>query len=181
MEKTLLILLFFLSACCKEGNETSKYFLTDFEKEIVPYAEGDVIAFKHSNGFEFNLKTTNRATELRRTPTEHCGEDYSSYETLLTELTSSTPELFINFKVLPVHYVPTMTIKINKYYFDIDLGSEPGYDSLTVDGKQYREVYQSESINSDTTIIRPQEILYNKESGIIQISMTNNESYTINQ
>ena len=176
MYKSLLIILLFLTACCKDGTETSKYYLTDFEMGFIPYAEADDVAFRHSGGYEFNLNTTKRSIEFRRTPTEHCGEDYSTYETLVAELQSNSPELYIHLE----HFFPVMSIEINNYYFDIDLSLEPDYDSLTVDGQAYHNVYHAESTTADSTIIRPQELYYNKESGIIQTLMTNHESYTIN-
>ncbi|MDZ7775515.1 MAG: hypothetical protein U5L09_07895 [Bacteroidales bacterium] len=181
MTKYLIIFLFVVTACCKEGNETSKYLLTDFEKESIPYSENESVPFIHSNGFEFDLTVTSRTTVLNKTETQHCGEDYSTYETLLAELSSDTPEFYINFEVVPVTFNPHMTIKINKYYFDLDIVSDPDFDTLTINEKEFGQVYMADSFTTDTTVIRPHRVLYNKEVGIIQISMTNNESYTINQ
>ena len=174
-----IIVLLLLSSCCKDGIEVNKYTLTDYEKESIPYLTNETIKFSHTNGFEFDLTVTSRQTELRKTEIHHCGDNYSTYETLTVELISNIPEFYINIEVVPNEFNPHMTISVNKYYFDLDITSEPEIDTLIVNGYILSNIYQMESYTSDTLVITPKQILYNKEVGIIQITMTNNEKITI--
>lgn len=174
-----IIVLFLLSSCCKDGIEVNKYTLTDYEKESIPYLTNEIVKFSHTNGFEFDLTVTSRQTELRRTEIHHCGDNYSTYETLIVELTSNVPELYIKMNVVPNEFNPQMTILVNEYYFDLDITSEPEIDTLIVNGNIFSNIYQMDSYASDTLVITPKQILYNKEVGIIQITMTDNEKITI--
>lgn len=162
--------------------ETNQYYLTDSDKGQIPYQTNQTIAFNHSNGFEFDLTTTGRKTEWRTTETEHCGDNWSKYEALIVELRSIVPELYIYLEVLPKEIHRLLRISINKNaQFQFDLTSQPDIDTLTINGIEYSDIYQAESFSSDTSIIVPREILYSKEIGIIQITMSNNERFTIDE
>lgn len=174
-----IIVLLLLSSCCKEGIEVNRYILTDYEKESIPYLTNETIKFSHTNGFEFDLTVTNRQAELRKTEIHHCGDNYSTYEILTVELISNIPELYINFEVVPKDFNPYMTILVNKYYFDLDITLEPDIDTLSINGNIFSNIYQADSHVSDSLVIIPKQILYNREVGIIQITMTNNEKFTI--
>lgn len=176
-----IIVFLLLSACCKDGIEVNRYVLSDYEIESIPYLINESVEFKYTNGFKFYLTVSSRQTEVRKTETHHCGDNYSTFETLTVELLSNNPELYIHFEVVPKEFNPYMTISINKYYFDLDITSEPDIDTLTINGKKFNNIYQVDSHTSDTLVIRPKQVLYNKEVGIIQITMTDNEKFTINE
>jgi hypothetical protein len=175
---TIIVLLIF-SSCCKDGVEVNNYTLTDYEKESIPYLANEIVKFRHTNGFEFDLTVISRQTELRKTEIHHCGDNYSTYETLTVELISNIPELYINVNIVPKEINPHMTILVNKYYFDLDMTSEPDIDTLIANGDIFNNIYQMDSYTSDTLVITPKQVLYNKEVGIIQITMTDNEKITI--
>jgi hypothetical protein len=118
---------------------------------------------------------------LQRTEIEHCGDNYSTYESLIVELTSNVPELYIKMNIVPNEFNPQMTILLNGYYFDLDINSEPEIDTLVFNGNIFSNIYQMDSYASDTLVITPKQILYNKEVGIIQITLTNNEKITIKE
>ncbi|WP_040417163.1 hypothetical protein [Cyclobacterium qasimii] len=110
------IALLFLSSCIPEGQERGKFELTNEERQTIPYLAGERIAFSHSNGFEFDLKVSNKDTKFQKSETYHAGDDYFTYETLTTILESDVPELTINLTVFPLAYNPFMSVEINSYF-----------------------------------------------------------------
>ena len=176
---TVLILVL-LSSCCKEGVEVNRYLLTEIEKECIPYQNNETIRFIHSNGYQFDFTVSNRHTRMERTEAHHCGENYSTYESLKVGLFSNTPELYVDLEMVSNAHNPFMTISINSYHFYLNISSAPDFDTLTINEKLYNNIYLGEFFNADSLTILPKEILYNKEYGIIQIEMTNEEKFTIN-
>jgi hypothetical protein len=174
-----IIILLLLSSCCKNGIEISRYVLGDSEKESIPYLADETIKFTHSNGLEFDLSVTNKHTEFQQTEIHHCVDDYSTYETLTVDLFSNIPELYVNIEITPIDFNPFMIISINKYFFELNLSSEPEIDSIIIGGQIFNNIYQADSYMSDSLTISPKQVLYNREVGIIQITMTNNEKITI--
>ena len=180
--RIMVIFLLFLSSCCKEGTEVNQYLLTDSEKADIPYLTNDIIKFNHTNGFEFDMVVTGKQTEWRTTETQHCGDNWSKYESLIISLNSSTPELHIKLEVFPKEIDQSLIISINnKSQFQLNLQGAPNIDTLTVNGTTFSNIYQADSFWSDTLVIRPEQILYSKEVGIIQITMSDDERFTINE
>ena len=177
-----IITLLLLSACCKDGVEKNKYVLTDIERVAIPYTSNQTIQFKHTNGFQFDLVVLSQKTELERSETKHCGDDYVTYEIYKVELRSNIPELYINLEVFPEVIDRFMSVSINRNSnFGLNLTSQPDIDTLKLNGNEFYNVYQADSFWSDTLTIRPKHILYNKEVGIIQITMTDDETFTIDE
>lgn len=177
---TAIILMIF-SSCCKEGVEINKFILSENEKESIPYLVSETTEFRYTNGFEFHLRTISRQTTLKKTEIHHCGDNYSTYENLTVKLTSEFPELYITIDIFPKEFNPFVTISINKYDFTFDITSEPDIKTITINGEKFENLYQADYFTSDTLIIRPKQVLYNKEYGIIQIIMTDNEKFSINK
>lgn len=184
MKRHLITIIAFLllSACCRDGVEKNKYVLTDDERGAIPYISNQTIKFKHTNGFEFDLVVLSLKTELERSETKHCGDDYVTYEIYKVELRSNIPELYINLEVFPEVIDRFMSVSINRNSrFGFNVTSQPDMDTLTLNGNEFYNVYQADSYLSDSLTIRPKHILYNKEVGIIQITMSDNETYTIDE
>ena len=182
MNRYLIILfLFTLTSCCKDSIEVNRYNLSDNEKEFIPYSDNQTIRFIHSNGLQFNMNVTNIYTEFERTKTEHCGENYVSSEIKTAKLESEIPELMISVSITPKEFNPIMGIDINNSYLQKDLTNKADYDTLLINNNKYINVYVFENQISDTTIIYPYKVLYNRTYGIIQIIMTNNEKFTISK
>lgn len=174
--------LVLIAACCPEGRETKRFMLTEAEKEFIPYAPGQEIEFVHSGGFSFDLSVTEIRTGMMRTETEHCGEDYSSYELRTAVLQSNIPELYISLSISPRDFSPVLSIVINDdHYFQLNTTENPGIDSISLHGRYYFEVYEMKDNWADTTLIVPQRVLFNRQSGLLHITMTNGEEYTINE
>ncbi len=182
MYKYLIIISFILlSSCCKDGMEVDRYVLSDDDKESIPYSINESVDFKYTNGFEFDLTVSSRETALKKTEIRHCGDDYLTFETLTVTLISNIPELDINLEVVPNKFNSFITISINGYYFHIDITSAPDIDNLTINGRKFENIYQADAHPSDTLVIKPKQVLYNKEVGIIQITMTDDEKFTIKE
>lgn len=175
------IALLFLSSCIPEGQETGRYELTNEEELTIPYLAGETIVFRHSNGFEFDLKVISKDNQFQKSVMHHAGDDYFTYESQTAILESSVPELTINLTVFPLAYKPFMSVKINNYFFEIDLGASPKWQRMTIGDKEYHNVYQAVFKDSDAEIIKPEKVFFSKESGLIQIIMTNDENFTIKE
>lgn len=177
--KSLSIILL-LNSCCPDGVEINRYLLSENEKELIPYESNENVEMIYSNGIAFDLNVDRKMTEMFRSDTQHCGDNYSTYELLLVEMHSEIPEFDIALEVTPSEYNPFVIIRINRYYFDFNSLSEPDYESLEVNGTIFHEVYLIQNQFSDNSIISPKEILYNFQFGIIQIVMTNDDEINLN-
>lgn len=176
-----IILLFLLNSCCKEGVEINRYLLSEPEKECIPYRIDETIGFIHSNGYEFDIAVSKRNTRMESTEIHHCRDNYSTYESLTVELLSNTPELHVKLEMVPNEYNPLMTVSINSSFFYLNISYEPEIDTFIINEKTYNNIYVGETFITDSLTILPRKILYNKANGIIQIEMTNEEKYTINE
>jgi len=166
-------------SCCPESVEINRYLLTNGEKSSIPYPMGEKISFTHSNGYEFELEVIEELLEIRKTEVEHCGDNYSAYEAKEITLQSNIPEFCIIITVTPEKFNPFLSIVFNNAYFDILINDEPTIDSMKINNTVFKDVFIAYNTLLDTTIIVPETILYNKNDGIIQIQMTNDEKYTI--
>ncbi len=182
MQKSIFLLiltLFFVSSCCEESHEAARYLLTDKEKSFIPYDKGDSVKFIHSGGNEIGFEVVNEYTYLDMTHTEHCGENYVSYEYKVAELFSVAPYLNLTLKVTPVQFYPFLEIKFNSYDFQINISLPPQMDSVKLGENTFYNVYKAESNMYDNPEIHPDRVLYNKQFGVLQINFTNNDSITI--
>lgn len=136
MRKILLagLIAFLISGCCDDPVEVARFELNEKELELIPYQEGDKINFIHSNGYEFDFETTNRATVWEE---EHpfcewacCGKEYFSYQVNTTSLKSVYPDFEITLTIIAGdsyvdYYEPNaLKIEINRS------GTNLYYDSL---------------------------------------------------
>ncbi|WP_420320246.1 hypothetical protein [Flagellimonas sp.] len=175
-----ILLVALLTSCCPDGVETNKYSLTENEKGLVPYQNNKNVAMVYSSGFAFNLHTEQRTIKLNRTETHHCGDNYSTYESLYVKMQSDTPELNIEIEVTPAEYHQSANFTINqRYYFGFNTSYEPDFKNLEVNGIDYENVYLMENQFSESSIISPKEVLYNTKHGVIQITMTNNDKINL--
>lgn len=179
---SILFLFLVLSSCCKDGVELEPYLLSDSEKVSIPYSPNETVPFIHTNGFEFDLTVTGQQIEWRTTETEHCGDNWAKYETLIYDLNSTIPEFHIKLEVYPKEINRYISISINnKTNFGLYLPGEPDIDTLIINGNTYANIFKAESYWSDTLLINPKQILYAKEVGIIQITMSDSTQFTINE
>ena len=173
-----LLSMLMLTSCCKDGVETARYLISDEEKEFNPYSIGDITHFKHSKGSRVTFKVEGINTELRFSETEHCGDNFYAYEELLILLTGDIG-FDINITIQPVEFSDRLNIRIGNTDLIALTSSLPDFDSLDINGTIYKDVYLVESGEENPKTILPQSLIFNKEYGIIQFKMTNDETYTI--
>ena len=178
MKKYIILLaIIILNSCCKEGIGTH-YPLSNDEKNVVPYSINDSLILTHSNGTDFKFIVTNKENGSGGSEVKHCGDSYYTYDTEKTNLSSNTSELLINLEISPENINPYLTIAVNRVNFNLNVYRSPNLDSITINGITYYDIYTS-SYNLDSTVIQPKEILYNNDKGILQLTMTNHEKYSI--
>tara|TARA_B110001469_G_C9502002_1_gene250624 strand:+ start:86 stop:625 length:540 start_codon:yes stop_codon:yes gene_type:complete len=173
----IIIAIFILNSCCKEGIGTH-YPLSNDEKNMVTYSINDSLILTHSNGTDFKFLVTNKESGTGGSDVKHCGDSYYTYDTEITSFTSNTSELLINLEIAPEEIYPYLTITVNRINFNLNVYESPNLDSLVINGVIYYDIYGS-SYNLDSTVIQPKGIWYNNDKGILQLTMTNNEKYSI--
>jgi hypothetical protein len=175
-----MIVLSLMIGCCPKSVETDRFFLSDTVINTIPYESGNQVGFVHSTGFEFDLLVVKDITEFRRTESDHCGDNYIAYQIREVILQSDIPGLNIVMTVYPaeINY-PSFEIQINRTYFHLLTRDNPDFEILEIEQQTYNDVFVMEDLFADKNIITPERIYYNKNSGIIQIQMTNNETYTL--
>jgi len=92
---SLLIVVFY---SCDKSIETSRVYLTDFEKGFMPYYQGQKVGFIHSNGFNFNFTVNDVKTSFGRQYDEpkayfDFGGNYIAYQTKSLKMSSTYPRL----------------------------------------------------------------------------------------
>ncbi|PIF05886.1 MAG: hypothetical protein CSA36_04325 [Draconibacterium sp.] len=183
--------------------ETARYELTNDELELLPYTKGEKINFIHSNGYAFDFNVTENKIEWK----EHhnfcewncCGNDYFSYQVKTTILESTYPKFHIEFSLggtrLNDYYPQTLNMEINHSYFikfpydtltNFICNSATKtiyYDSIALNNQMYYEVimknFDSHNFISDSSVLVPMSVYFNN-LGMIQLEMSNHETYTIN-
>jgi hypothetical protein len=119
---------------------------------------------------------------MMRTETEHCGDNYASYEVKTVILQSDIPELYISLSISPRDFYPVLSFVINDdHYFQLNTTEDPGIDSIELNGRLFPDVYEMTDNWADTSLIVPGRVLFNRQNGLLQIVMTNGEEYTINE
>lgn len=196
-----VIMLFILSSCCiKEGDEIARYPLSTAEKALLPYAIGDVLPFEHSAGFAFHFEVTEVEEKWEKItePCEWncCGVDFYSYEVKKCVLFSAYPFMEIHTTISKEfqHFDERfMEVRINNDYaawlyydslanFLCDDTTAICHDSLVVNDTTFYKVYEKSlqpwygSINTES--VYPKTIVMG-EAGLIQIKMSNNETYSL--
>ncbi len=205
MKRKLLELLVFVlifSSCCNEQSiETARYELSPEELQLIPYQMGQEINFKHSKGYTFSFKTIMDKVEWKEyhdfCEWNCCGQDYSSYQVKNTQIQSSYPNLTIDFSLGGLDYRDyqnALEININSRHF-ISLPYDTlgnivcdgttntiCHDSILIDNTYYYDVkekpFDRHSFIQDSSVLIPESIIYN-DNGLIQIKMSNNETYSI--
>jgi hypothetical protein len=205
MKKSYLLFGFLaviFNSCCDDPVEVNRYNFNNQELEILPYSLNQVVPFEHSNGYKFDLKVTKNSLEWKE---DHpfceygcCDAGYFSYQNKTVVLSSSYPALNIEFQ-MNANDEPADQFQSNSLYIKInwnqnaqilydslfEIQASQGkifYDSLLINQKMYYKVIESDLItnySTDSTVIEPKSILYNKAFGLLQIKISNNETYSI--
>jgi hypothetical protein len=193
---TLLIVTTF--PCCTR--EVGRYDLTEAQKNIIPYKKGQVISFIDSTCHSVELIVT--SDELGRHSSDAGGEeggafaDYVSLMSKSVELKNKTHNLDVYLYLTTVEGGECM-LRIDTphdtfFYLRFDREgnlkinySDSFYESLKVKDKVYYHVieqngyviYDRRYYDRDSSFIQ---LLYNKEYGILQVSIDDKNLLTLN-
>lgn len=198
----LLYIAVFISSCCTdESLETARYELTQTEQKLIPYQSSSSVNFIHSNGYSFDFKVVEDTMQWLQyhefCEWNCCGQDYYSYQQKTVRMESDYPRIKISFNLNTSfeNYTPRyLGITINNYYFNLPYDSAANfliedyyklvqYDSLMLNNRMFYNVVSQESVSSysfeDSTLLRPETLFYNN-LGLLQIKMSNDETFTFN-
>lgn len=197
----LLVIAAVFSACCREeSQEIARYELSASELDLIPYSLGEKVNFIHSNGYTFDFTVSNEECKWERGDNfceeNCCGVDYFSYQVKTTTLESSYPQFTLRFSLGNSASFEgasnNLVISLNGYSFIVQYDEEINLlsnttehtillESITLNNKHYSNVIEKTFIydDSSTSGLRVEKMYYNK-LGLLQIKLSNNETYTIN-
>ena len=207
MRLKLSLIIFSLSlfnSCCNEDPiETARFELADEEISIMPYEQGELLSFTHSNGYTFDIavEESNVRWEKLHDFCEWfcCPPTYISVQTKTAKLVSTYPKLIFEITIEGNSYLHSdykgfnitlnnkhqATILYNdEYNFETDSASNIFfYESMEISGKNYQNVvekhFDSHYYISDTTLLLPKSVYYNKLSGLLMLKMSNDETFSL--
>lgn len=210
MKKTVysacfILVSFLVTFCCRdESEETARYELSPEELNLLPYQYGEKINFLHSMGYSFDFTVTEERLEWKKyydfCEWNCCGNDYFSYQTKTIILESAYPRFHIEFSQGGSRYhdyIPfALNMEMNYSYFtqfpydslavfiNDSLSQTSFFDSLVLHDNLFYDVVKRDfefyRPEEDSTLLLPGSVYLNS-LGLLQIEMTNNESFTLNQ
>lgn len=200
----LFVILLITHSCCNEDPvETARYELSDQELMLIPYNQGESISFKHSNGFEFSLYVSELIVKWEE---YHefcewfcCPSYFFSYQIKRAKLQADYPKLNIGLSIGSTQYGNYSPMELvvdlnNRHFAHIHYDSAYHfvsdtvykailYESIIINDKVYSDVVEKffdyHYYVQDTSILLPKSILFNR-LGVLQIKMSNDETYSIN-
>lgn len=177
----IVIMLFTFSSCCDDPVQDGRFPLTDEEKEYVTYVVSDTLTYTYSNGFEFDMRVILKDNIFKREDEEHryCSKSYFIYENQLIRIASNVPQFQFDIELNAEVDFPFIKISINDYAFPIYRDMLPEFDTISINGYLFKNVYNIPHSYPDSMNIIPSGLLYSKEDGIIQITMSDNEKITL--
>lgn len=200
----IVILSLLVSSCCtKDPIETARYELTPDELALLPYTKGEKINFIHSNGYPFDFYVAKDKIEWKTyndfCEWHCCGYEYFSYQVKTSILESAYPKFEIIFSLGDTkfhdNYPQALNIKVNNRHFiqfpydslahficDSVTGTAY-YDSVYLNNQMFYKVVKRDFDNhyfiNDSSALVPMSVYFNN-LGLIQLKMSNHETFTIN-
>jgi hypothetical protein len=196
----LALISIIVTSCCDDPIEIARFELSQAEKDLIPYSQNQKISFVHSNGYEFDFEITNEDLSWQ----EHhdfcewfcCGKEYFSFQVKTVNLEADYPLIGITLSVGGdqwYEYYPDVLLVYfnrnslilpydNNANFICDTLSKTEYfDSLLLGTQIFYQVYSKDfdsNYFADTSVLNAKTLYYNS-TGILQIKMTNDETFTI--
>jgi hypothetical protein len=190
----------FIVSCCDDPVEIARFELNQAEKDLIPYSLNQKITFIHSNGYEFDFEVNNEAISWL----EHhdfcewscCGKEYFSFQQKKVDLESAYPiiniSMYVGGDLWGEYYPDVLFVQFNRNSLSLPYNNETEFicdtltkteyfDSLFVGNKMCYEVYLKKfdfNYFADTSVLNAESLYYNS-TGILQIKMTNDETFTI--
>lgn len=160
--------------------------LPDSVLNLVPYKQGEVYSFQHSNGFVIDF-TTHRQTKQLQSYSTHCSEYEYLYEQNVTTLQTEYPLFnlslwidnqypqYIDFYIYVGPYSTRVPLSLDDEWYDGQL-----VDNLEINSALYHNVFQlgMQRYSFLNEQLKVDSLYYSYEKGIIKILMTNGEHFT---
>lgn len=207
MTKYLIFLIITLSifGCKPKEIETSRIELPTKYLALLPYKDNQKISLLHTNGHEvvFDVYRHNDwgKSFFLNYDCIRCDRNYVSYQSDTTILTANYPKMqmkfIMNSEFSPSYYATnyiyiTFNNNLTAFsYFDttiIDYSKDTSdvfttfFDTLQIDNREFYNVVECSFQNyfQDSTIENyPKSIFINKQYGLIQIKLTEDEAFTL--
>lgn len=182
-----LVLLLYGCPPCDDPVVLDHGPLPDSIHALIPYVDGNVYSFQHSNGQIINFAAT-RYSETEVMDCDYCCDHTISYEINSTKLTPDYPIFNIYFRLSNVDTIQyEFSSNVGKYFLNIPVNKNQysvfiNYtDSLQIGNTYYYDVFGIKPYNHNlyNEPIRVDSMFYNRTNGIILIKMSNEEYYSI--
>lgn len=189
------ILLILLGACCRgESEEAASYPLSPKVQSLIPYTSEQEIDFLHSNGYAFTMHVVESSVQWEKESNfcewSCCDNDYYSFQQKTVSLSSTEPNFFLTITLGDdwwTDFNKEITFRLHNNYCALAYDSTgclltsdlvQYHDSLVIPEVTYQDVYALPFLNAKDSLSLDFDTLYYSTLGIIQIKMTNGETYT---
>ncbi len=189
---TFVVLVLFLSFGCNRcdppqiinNGSIDETFLA-----MLPYKAGDTLKLIHSGGQIINFEIEENTHTEQTYQEEYCNEYLYEYQVVENIFTSDFPIFGLKTYMSNMDTISAwFGISVGQYGFtiptnDFERENFPPKDSVLIEKFWYKDVYAIktyvDTYFSDDHSIRPDSLFYNYTFGILQIKMTNHETYTL--
>ena len=194
--KTFISLALFAILITSCEKEIARYYLTEAQKQIIPYEKGQIISFIYGARQTVNAIVEERELKWIRYDIDEVTmySDYISCERKFVTLRfepyiygiqiyiDAIGFLFENNLVGLLHIetgggTTNLRVDTEGFFLTNDI-SNFFYESIEINGKVYYDVVEQNSTSSDMSVMQ---LFYNKTYGILQINRDGENFLTINQ
>ncbi|RYD78248.1 MAG: hypothetical protein EOP53_11530 [Sphingobacteriales bacterium] len=186
----------FMISCCPK-DEIVSYKLTPGDSAFVPYQKGQQLTFKHSAGSNVQFTVNGRLKAVDKESGHEEGitfcrkYTYYYYDREEIVMLSTNPSIKLQIEIFPKQdtFPPSLRISTLSNIFRLQNLADACFphvekqcfDSIKLLNHTYYNAIQitPDSSNFTPGYLRAKSIIFNKNDGILQILMSNNESYTL--
>jgi len=162
-----VVSLFSISCCLRQGELKDRFNLTEEDIERIPYENGDILNFIHSEGFQFECTIR---TENFFSSTQEACEDYFENEVFSAFFESDIPSLNIELQLSKFIGGDSTFFGISSDFTSFIL-EQQSPQIIIINGVEYNDVETYFSSNETYFI---ENILYNSTIGILKINYKDN-------
>lgn len=186
-----ILIAVMVSSCC-DPEMIGSYDLTQDQKDLIKYSEGDKITLSFNDEYDFDLDVTEAYTWDKHVNPFEESCSYYEVEERKAKLFSGYPNLDMEITVEALGeafnpYAPGFTLRLNYKYFHTEdyYGEEPViFQDTTVNGFSYEDVmvlynYTDQENFSDSTAVYFENIVWSKTNGLELITFNNGDFYVL--
>lgn len=180
----LILAALFVSACVTDVCDEHKTIFKPLYKnhsQLISYKENQKISFTHSSGSSVDFLVTQSNIDTINV-FDWCNTILQEQKIAILESEDGYFDIEINVSSYDEDEASLTFVIGNEYFFYNHL-EDYLVDSLEINDTTFTDVFSDTLVNNnltDTTIIVPKIVVYNKELGVVHIEMVNHETYTLN-